>query len=118
MGIDAPLGLGQIPLTNLQPLYISATLFAHINIAVCIEEDVGIRPLRFDTDAVPAAFLATPRKLHKKLVVRGDESFVTNAATGRKPAPVYLILDVPDIKQLFPAILRIVDSRTWQGATP
>lgn len=54
------LGPRQVPFAWLQPVRISTTVFAHINVAVCVEVDMGSWPFGGDADAVPAAFLAMP----------------------------------------------------------
>lgn len=60
----------QIPLALLQPIHISTAPLPHINIAVGVEVYMRIRPLRFDVDAVPTAFLTPPRKFHEELGIR------------------------------------------------
>ena len=74
---------------------------------------MSVGPRWCDADAMPAAFLATPRKLHKEIAIRGQKAFVANAGTGGKPSPVDPVLDVPDVPQLFPSFWGIMDGCRW-----
>lgn len=80
-----------------QAIRISAAAFAEINVAVRIEVDVRIWPLRGYVDAVGANVFAPPGYFHEKIIIRKQKSVIDCASPGLHPSLVYPVLDIPDV---------------------
>ncbi|MNP09786.1 hypothetical protein D3C76_1019050 [compost metagenome] len=95
-----------------QAIQISAAAYAEINIAVRIEVDVRIWPLRGYVDAVGANGFAPPGYFHEKLLIWKQEPMIRCTASGRHPTFVYPMLHIPEDPQFACAIFRIMDGCT------
>jgi len=80
---------------------------------------MGMGPLRGDADAMitPGVF-APPRKLHKELVVREERAVIGCTASGKHSSLINPILDIPDVPELIPAGLGVVNIHRWQCDVP
>lgn len=80
-----------------QAFRVRAAAFTVINIAVSIEIDVRIRPLRGYVDAMGTNVFAPPGDFHKKNIIRKQEAVIYCASAWLHPSLVYPILHIPDV---------------------
>ncbi|MNV97315.1 hypothetical protein D3C71_1924200 [compost metagenome] len=88
---------------------IRTTAFAVINVAIGIEVDVCIGPLRGYVDAVGTNVFTPPRDFHKKIIIRKQEAIIDCASAGLHPSLVYPVLDIPDVPEFLPSIFGVVN---------
>lgn len=113
------LRLGPIPATFRQPVLIGSALFSPVDVAVGVQVDMGVGPLRGDADAViTPRVLAPPRELHEELVVGEEHAMIGCAASGKHSTFINPILDIPDVPELIPAGLGVVNIHPWQREVP
>ncbi|WP_204890137.1 hypothetical protein, partial [Pseudomonas protegens] len=113
------LRLGPIPSTLRQPVHIGSALFSPVDVAVGVQVDMGVGPLRGDADAMIApGVLAPPGKFHEELVVREERAMIGCAASGKHSSFINPILDIPDVPEFITAGLGVVNIHPWQREVP
>jgi hypothetical protein len=101
-----------------QATRVRAAAFAAINVAIGVEVNVRIGPLRGYVNAVSESAIVPPGNLHEKFLIWKQEAIITCTAPRLHPPFEYPVLYVPDVFKFLFSIFGVMDSHSRQPNIP